>query len=69
MLVGCPSLNSDCPTYKAEGTVVNLPDSKRFSRSGLGGVQQDVFEPDTERLATLMVKSFTSSNLKTVESR
>lgn len=45
--VGCLTLNSDCPTYDAERTVVNLPDSKRFSRSGLGDVQQDVFRPDS----------------------
>lgn len=45
--VGCLSLYSDCPTYDAECSVVNLPDSKRFSRSGLGDIQQDVFRPDS----------------------
>lgn len=37
--VGCLSLCSDCPTYDAECSIVNLPDSKRFSRSGLDVIQ------------------------------
>lgn len=44
--VGCLSLYSDCPTYDAERSIVNLPDSKRFSRSGLDDIQQDVLRPD-----------------------
>lgn len=55
--VGCLSLCTDCPTYDAECSIVNLPDSKRFSRSGLDVVQQDVFRPDGWAL-------FTSSNLQ-----
>lgn len=41
--VGCQSLYSDCPTYDAECSLVNLSDSKRFCRSGLDVVQQMIY--------------------------